>query len=59
MVEKKRESRVDAWGKRLLVPAECLNFLDLKVGDRVVWEMVEKEGKKEVILRKAEVSSND
>ena len=59
MVEKKRESRVDAWGKRLLVPAECLNFLDLKVGDRVVWEMVEKEGKKYVILRKAEVSGDD
>jgi len=56
MEERKRESKVGAWGKRLLVPVECLNFLGLAVGDAVEWVFVEEEGRKEVVLRKKEVS---
>jgi len=56
MKEKKRESKVGAWGMRLQVPTECLKFLGLAVGDVAEWIFVEKEGKKEVILRKKEVS---
>jgi len=55
MVEKKRESKVGAWGMRLQVPTECLRFLGLAVGDIAEWIFVEKGGRKEVILRKKEV----
>ena len=56
MGEKKRESKVGAWGMRLQVPTECLKFLGLAVGDAVEWIFVEKGGRKEVVLRKKEVS---
>jgi len=59
MGEKKRESKVGAWGMRLQVPTECLKFLGLAVGDVAEWIFVEKEGRKEVVLRKKEVSGNE
>jgi len=37
-------------------PTECLKFLGLAVGDIAEWIFVENEGRKEVILRKKEVS---
>jgi len=61
MEEKRKTSKVSAWGIRLTVPAECLRWLGLKVGDQVEWDFVMRDGKRVVILRKAgEVSdSND
>ena len=59
MEEKKKESKVSAWGVRLVVPTECLRFLGLSVGDKVEWELIEREGKREVILRKEVSDSND
>lgn len=60
-MEEKRSkvSKVTAWGIRLQVPSECLRFLNLSVGDEVEWIFREKGDKKEVILRKAEVSGDD
>ena len=57
--KRSKVSKVTAWGIRLQVPSECLRFLNLSVGDEVEWIFREKEGEKEVILRKAEVSGDD
>jgi len=61
MEEKKRVSKVSAWGIRVSVPAECLRWLGLEVGDKVEWDLIVRDGRKrEVILRKAEeVSDNN
>jgi len=59
MEEKRKTSKVSAWGIRLTVPAECIRWLGLKVGDKVEWDLIVRDGRKrEVILRKAEEVSD-